>query len=573
MAVLTNIPFLHRFSVPVDSFELPEKFTFPFYYEPHELAVLASQELKSYLANQTDFEHNFGLNDNQPGLVIGKMFGVLVVKDQDEQLGYLAAFSGKLGNSNHHAYFVPPVFDLLEQDSFFKKEEVEINDITLEIQAMEESEEYYSLKAAYQEAQLVLTEKLSAFKQRIKAQKKQRDILRQEYAISFSHDTEKLEAALEELRRESVGEQLALKRLQKDLREHVELCQQRLEAFEVKINSLKEKRAAWSADLQRRIFEQYTFLNQAKEERSLNSIFQEAQIAKITDGRPPAGAGECAAPKLLQFAFLNDLKPICMAEFWWGESPKSEIRIHEHYYPACRGKCEPILGHMLAGIEMDTNPMLENPADGKELPIVYEDAHLLVVNKPHDFLSVPGKSIIDSVYERIRAKFPNATGPLIVHRLDMSTSGLMVLALNLEVYHNLQHQFIRRKVSKRYTALLDGEIMQDSGRIELPLRVDLEDRPRQMVCYEYGKHALTTWDKIQVRDGKTLVNFYPHTGRTHQLRVHAAHVDGLNAPIIGDDLYGKKASRLFLHAAYLKFMHPISKEILEFEVKDEFDKA
>lgn len=550
---------------------MPEKFTFPFYYIPNPLAIHASNELKNYLKEQTDFEHNFGLIPNQDGMVIGKMFGVLVVKDQEGELGYLAAFSGKLANSNHHNFFVPPVFDLLETNSFFRTEEIEINDITLEIQELEQANEYEVLKANFKRSTDELNLKLQAFKQEIKAGKKKRDTLRAEYAVNFSANSIELEEALESLRRESVGEQLALKRIQKELREAVEISQTALQTYEQKIVALKEKRAAWSSDLQRRIFEQYTFLDKDKIERSLNSIFQDAQIAKVTDGRPPAGAGECAAPKLLQYAFLNNLKPICMAEFWWGESPKSEIRLHEEFYPACRGKCEPILGHMLRGIPLDTNPMLENPADGKELPIVYEDEYIVVVNKPHEFLSVPGKSIADSVYERIRAKYPQATGPLIVHRLDMSTSGLMVLALNLEVYQHLQRQFIRRKVVKRYTALLDGEIQSNSGKIELPLRVDIEDRPRQMVCHEHGKHALTTWDKIEIRDGKTLVNFYPHTGRTHQLRVHAAHADGLNAPILGDDLYGRRANRLCLHAAYLKFLHPVTKKIMEFEVNTVFN--
>lgn len=567
---MISIPYLHRFTTSVNSIELPEKFTFPFYYSPHKLAVVACDELKKYLKEQHDFEHNFGLNKNQDGLVIGKMFGVLVVQDEQGELGFLAAFSGKLANSNHHKYFVPPVFDLLAANSFFRTEEIEINDITLEIQALEQADIYEELKAKFELNSENLTTTLQSLKSEIKVSKSKRDCLRTEYASSFLPNSIELEDALESLRKESVGEQLALKRIQKELREAVESSLNELKSYETKINKLKEKRAAWSADLQRRIFEKYTFLNQFKKERSLNSIFQDAQIAKITDGKPPAGAGECAAPKLIQYAFLNNLKPICLAEFWWGESPKSEIRLHEQYYPACRGKCEPILGHMLEGMDLDPNPMLENPADGRELPLIYEDEYLLVVNKPHDFLSVPGKTIVDSVYERIRAKYPQATGPLIVHRLDMSTSGLMVLALNLEVYLHLQRQFIKRKVTKRYTALLDGEIASDSGKIELPLRVDVEDRPRQMVCYDHGKHALTTWDKIKVKEGKTLVNFYPHTGRTHQLRVHAAHVEGLNAPILGDDLYGKKDKRLFLHAAYLKFTHPVTNLKMEFEVDAAF---
>ena len=252
-----------------------------------------------------------------------------------------------------------------------------------------------------------------------------------------------------------------------------------------------------------------------------------------------------------------------MAEFWWGISPDSEVKVHKEFYPACRGKCEPILSHMLEGIELDVNPMSINPAEGKELPIIYEDEYLLLVNKPAEFLSVPGKTIDDSVQTRIQLKYPNATGPLLVHRLDMSTSGIILIAKQKDIHESLQKQFLKRTVEKRYMALLDGYVKSSDGEISLPLRVDLEDRPRQLVCYEHGKHALTTYEVLERKNGRTRIHFYPHTGRTHQLRVHAAHSKGLNAPIIGDDLYGQKADRLHLHAEYLSFWHPITKERME----------
>jgi tRNA pseudouridine32 synthase/23S rRNA pseudouridine746 synthase len=317
--------------------------------------------------------------------------------------------------------------------------------------------------------------------------------------------------------------------------------------------------------LQNEIFDQFYFVNRAREKRSVGDIFKDT-----LEGRPIAGAGECAAPKLFQYAFLNRLEPIALAEFWWGQSPKTEVRIHGHYYPACRGKCEPILGHMLQGMLMEENPLQQNPAEGKELSIVWEDEHLVVVNKPPEFLSAPGKRIKDSVLTRLRERYPEATGPIIVHRLDMSTSGLLLAAKSLEIYIDLQSQFIRREVKKRYVAVLEGNLESDEGFVDLPLRVDLDDRPRQLVCYEHGKPAQTRWEVVERSKGNTRVHFYPITGRTHQLRVHAAHSLGLNHPIVGDDLYGRRSNRLHLHAERIEFRHPLSGEWLVMEVGAEF---
>ncbi|MBP9794309.1 MAG: RluA family pseudouridine synthase, partial [Flavobacterium sp.] len=332
--------------------------------------------------------------------------------------------------------------------------------------------------------------------------------------------------------------------------------------FEEKLNELKELRKQKSNTLQQRLFAEYAFLNGLGESKSLGKIF---------DNNPPAGAGECAAPKLLHYAFQHHLKPICMAEFWWGQSPKSEVRKHQQFYPSCKSKCEPILlGHMLKGLTMDDNPFQLNPAEGKEIEIVYEDESIAVINKPAEFLSVPGKQISDSVYERMKIRYPEATGPIIVHRLDMSTSGIMLIAKTEAAYLNLQRQFIKRTIKKCYEALLDGEIATKSGFIDLPLRVDLDDRPRQLVCYEYGKPAQTNWEIISIENGKTRVHFYPITGRTHQLRVHASHPLGLNTPIVGDDLYGTKANRLHLHAKSITFIHPINNQEMKIEVAAEF---
>jgi len=272
----------------------------------------------------------------------------------------------------------------------------------------------------------------------------------------------------------------------------------------------------------------------------------------------------------LQFAFLNDLKPIAMAEFWWGKSPNEEIRKHQQFYPACQGKCKPILTHMLAGIEMDINPLLQNPAIGKELETIFEDENLIVISKPSEFLSVPGIHIQDSVFTRIKQQVKNISGPIIVHRLDMATSGLLVLAKNKKAHKRLQSQFINKTVQKRYTALLDGIVTDNKGTINLPLRVDLSDRPRQLVCDKYGKPAETKWEVIERKNGKTKIHFYPISGRTHQLRVHASHTLGLNIPIIGDDLYGKKSDRLFLHADTIEFKHPLTNKKMIFQKNAEF---
>ena len=551
-----------RFQTDIRSISLPENFTFPFYYSPHPLGIIASKELQEYLKTQTDFVHNFGFDENDPTLPIGKMFGVLVVENEQKELGYLAGFSGKLADENHHKMFVPPVFDILEKGGFFRVGEVEVNDITIEIEALEKDEKYLELKQKVANEQLEIEKILSAKKYDLKQSKKQRDLLRNEKKTSLSD--QEYEDLIEQLKTESIRGQLELKDLTRDLKSNLAEIETELAVFEQRIENLKLERSQKSSLLQKEIFEKYTFLNQAQKEKSLLSIFKETSVQT-----PPAGAGECTAPKLLQYAFLHSLKPICLAEFWWGKSPSSEIRVHEQFYPACRGKCEPILSHMLEGISLDKNPMSKQATVG-EIEVIYEDDYLVVVNKPTEFLSVPGKELKDSVHERMRLKYPEATGPLLVHRLDMSTSGLLLVAKSEEIYKNLQMQFIQRRIKKSYIALLEGIVENDEGDISLPLRVDLDDRPRQIVCYEHGKNAFTKYKVLARENGKTRIQFFPITGRTHQLRVHAAHPLGLNCPIVGDDLYGTLQNRLHLHAQYLQFKHPVTKEILEISCEPEF---
>ena len=540
-----------NFHKDISGIPLPEKFTFPFYYNPHELSVIAANELQNYLERQSDFEHNFGLNAEQDGLVIGKMFGVLVVQNNDGQLGYLWAFSGKLAESNQHPLFVPTVFDMLEENSFFKKEETILNQYNKKIEKLENDVDYLASIQHLEQTKSQAEKEIQEQKLKIKLGKK----LRVEKRKSVSQE------ALEQLNKESQEEGILLKKMTQYWNYHIQTAMESLNAYTDKINELREERRQKSANLQQQLFAEYAFLNQYQELKNLGEIF---------NGNPPAGAGECAAPKLLHYAFQYHLKPIAMAEFWWGQSPKSEVRKHKQFYPACTGKCEPILAHMLKDIPMDDNPFQINTAQDKELEIVFEDDYLALVNKPAEFLSVPGKQVTDSVFARVKKLYPNATGPLVVHRLDMSTSGLILIAKSSEIHKNLQSQFIKRKVKKRYVALLDGLLNEDNGVIDLPLRVDLDNRPNQIVCYEHGKPAQTLWEVIERRENQTLVYFYPITGRTHQLRVHAAHNLGLNTPIVGDDLYGTKANRLHLQAESITFSHPISKETITITVTPDF---
>ncbi len=551
-----------RFNSSIEGYELPERFTFPFYHDPHPLCQLAAEELQKHLSTQTDWQHHFGI-DGDKETAIGKMFGVLLVKNSEGEIGYLAGFSGKLADSNHLPNFVPPVFDMLTDNGFFKTGQAEIDAINHQIEALESSTAYIEAERSLQQTKQKLEAELEACRAENVDRRKQRKQQRQN--IEHNLQGEAREQALNELNQQSIQDKRQLKDLKATFILETEGAEAPLKQFQGELETLKAKRKVLSASLQQQLFKQYRFLNQTGLEKSLGTIFQETIQQK-----PPAGAGECATPKLVQYAFKHAMQPLAMAEFWWGASPKSEIRKHQQFYPACQGKCKPILTHMLDGIDMDENPFLLNPAEGKDIEIVYEDESMLVINKPHEFLSIPGKDIQDSVYERIRQRYPKATGPLVVHRLDMSTSGLMVIALNKEAHKKLQRQFIKRTVKKRYVALLDGMVEQDEGFIDLPLRVDLDDRPRQLVCYEYGKSARTQWKVIERREGQTLVNFYPITGRTHQLRVHAAHVSGLNTPIVGDDLYGQKLDRLYLHAEYLEIIHPVTDKIAWYQAEAPF---
>ncbi len=528
---------LHRFTTSISDIPLPERFTYPFCYTPHPLCVMAAEEVQNHLSKQSDWQEE---------LSQGKMFGVLIVQTEDGSIGYLTAFSGILAGKNIHPYFVPPVYDLLQPQGFFKIEEENISAINRRIRRLEEDKKYIDLRSNLTQTTQSAQDALSIAKIQLKEAKEKRELLRKTGQLDAKEEAD--------LIRESQFQKAEYKRLERSWKDKIASLQVEAGNWEKQIQELKAERKVRSAALQQQLFEQFRMLNYRGEVKTLCDIFEQT-VHKT----PPAGAGECAAPKLLQQAYLHHWKPIAMAEFWWGNSPKNEVRHHGYYYPACKGKCEPILRHMLQGLEVEANPMQQEAERGNEkLNIVYEDQWLLIINKPAGMLSVPGKERQTSIYDLAREAYPEAEGPMIVHRLDMATSGLLIIAKDKKTHQHLQAQFKNRSIRKKYIALLDGIVPEDESTIELPLCPNPLDRPRQMVDTQYGKPAITYYQVLERTDKYTRIAFYPHTGRTHQLRVHAAHPSGLHCPIIGDELYGKKDKRLYLHAESIEFTHPVN---------------
>ena len=538
---------VHFFPFPIDSIALPAQFTYPFHYTPHTLTELAAKEVQIYLQSRKDWAEE---------LQEGKMFGVLIVRTPEKRIGYLAAFSGNLAGSNHHSFFVPPVYDMLQPDGFFRQEEKNISAINLQIKKTENSSLYLEMKNELNAAKKYAAAAIAQYKEALKKAKSERDERRKS---GISPEEETL------LIRESQHQKASFKRKEKELQNFIKEKQDKVRQIEETICLLKQERKKRSAALQEKLFGQFRMLNAKGERKDLCELFK-----STPQGFPPSGAGECALPKLLQYAYSSDLTPLAMGEFWWGMSPKDEIRHHGHFYPSCKGKCEPILRHMLIGLDIENNPLEDNIHQHTPLDILYEDDSLLVVNKPAGMLSVPGKNDLDSIFQRLRILYPHATGPIIVHRLDMATSGLLLAAKTKEVHQKLQALFEERKIKKRYTALLEGELSFAHGTISLPLCLNPLDRPRQMVDFTHGKEAVTYYETMGYENGKTRVYFYPLTGRTHQLRVHAAHSQGLNHPIVGDELYGWKSDRLYLHAAELEFLHPVTQKIIHITKEADF---
>ena len=526
----------------------PAKFTDPFCYEPHPLCLAAAKELQDYIAGDGSLRAEADK---------GKMFGVLVIETGDGLTGYLAAFSGLLGGSNDHAFFVPPVFDATPPDGYFKTHEAEISAINKRIDSLQSSEEY----------QTALREKVCCTEENAKAEDEYRQAMRQAKVRRDARRQSPQPLTAEEeaaMTRESQHMKAELRRLKRRGAELLAAKEQAVKVFEDEIEALKARRRQMSDALQRWLFSQYSMLNAHGERRNLCDIF-----AHTPQRVPPAGAGDCCAPKLLQYAYLNRMRPVCMAEFWWGGSPKGEVRHHLHFYPACRGKCLPILGHMLKGLKVEKG-CYESTVT-QPLEVVYEDEWLAVVNKPAGMKTVPGCNGGTSVLEDMRQRHPDKTQLAPVHRLDMDTSGLIIVAFNTETYKKLQAQFLRREVFKRYTALLDG--VSDCpihGEISLPMRPDPLDRPYQKVDFVNGKESVTEYKILGTQGNATRIALFPHTGRTHQLRLHCAHKAGLGTPIRGDRLYGHGGGRLCLHAEAIEFKHPVTGKEMKFERKAEF---
>lgn len=509
----------------------PGRMNNPMGYIPHPLCIEAATEVQKAIGANSEWKADADR---------GKMFGVLVVTDNIGGLGFLAAYSGLLANRNDWHYFVPPVFDFQQPDGYFKTEEAKITDINRQVAEMEQDATLREQRTKLAQLKLQTQHEMQEWKMRCDDAKHHRDAIRQGTAPATMTE--------EQMVAESQWMKAETRRLRKRHTDTIAAQQLVVGKMEASIDALRRMRKEKSEALQKWLFDNFMMLNAAGERRSLTDIF-----AATPAHTPPSGAGECCAPKLLQYAFAHNLQPLCIAEFWWGDTPTGELRQHGHYYPACRGKCLPILQHMLQGLDVQ-QPTHGIPTEATP-EIVYEDQWIMVVDKPHGMLSVPGKTDNESVWHFARKHCPEADGPLIVHRLDMDTAGLMVIAKTKEAHQKLQAQFRKHTVKKTYLALLERPLppgKPQSGTINLPLRPDHYDRPRQMVDTIHGKTAITTY----AMTGPCTVTLHPLTGRTHQLRVHCAHPDGLGIPILGDSLYGTPAGHLHLRAAEITFIHP-----------------
>ena len=581
---------------------VPARMNNPLDYEPHPLCIQACREVQEMLARREDWQEE---------IARGKMFGVLIVEnvktDADKQKrgyqtadseapkwGYLAAYSGQIGGRSDWEDFVPAVFDYLQPDGYFKTHEAEISHINLSISHLEKDERMKEARTLIRKLQEERKRTIAAYQEKMKEAKAKRDSRREAGNLSESEEAEMI--------RESQFMKAELRRLKKSLSEKTAL-ETEFEDYQENILRLKQLRKQLSDALQQWLFSQFRMLNQEGESKDLLEIFRDEALkeypqAAIATSRiaalkmvPPAGSGECCEPKLLQYAYQHGYKPLQMAMFWWGESPKEEIRHHLQFYPACNGKCKPILHWMLPPSVFESPASAEYGIGGQkgtlpkqvemlyeQVETLYEDRELTVIHKPAGLLSVPGKDAAQpSVYALMRRKYPEATGPLIVHRLDMATSGLMIIAKTEFAYHRLQKEFLNHRVQKKYIAIISekeisGKEISEKGIISLPLLPDYLNRPRQMVNHEQGKEAITEYEILERIDGSHLrIALYPKTGRTHQLRVHCAHREGLNAPILGDPLYGnEKAARLHLHAEEITFEHPLTGKKITIKRKADF---
>ena len=533
-------PLLHFFNDPVPKESWPERFPYPFYHNSEPIAHLAAQKVKNLIVKTT--KHRFEEK--------GKMFGVLVVEYTPGVLGFLMGYSGKLQKNESPVGFVPPVVDVHKVGGFYKLEEKKLDALTLKIKNKKKAIEYTDLKKEFTAATSDYHDFIIQNKEKIRINK----ALRKKQRVLAQNKTNDQTGFFLALDDESRKEQSAYKKEKKKRAAALKIIKEKYQRLEDEIGLLISKRSIKSKSIQDAVFERACFSSYSGGSKSLLELFKSS-----FSGRPPAGAGECAAPRLLQTCFSLGYKPISFTEFWWGAAPKKALRIHGVHYPACRGKCEPILNHMLTGISVSPS-VLEEKKGALHIPVLYNDPALLVVEKPTGLLSVPGKNIKQCVLSVLKRQLNDDSPLFAAHRLDRQTSGVLLIAKNKKVLSALQIQFEKRKVNKTYVAILDGEVPIGKGIIVLPLRADINDRPRQLVCHEHGKQAETHYEVVKSENKQTRVVFYPRTGRSHQLRVHAAFHKGLNTPILGDDLYGRHDQRMYLHAEKLIFEHPDTKE-------------
>lgn len=531
--------YVHPFEQQDDT--LPTAFTFPFRYTPHPLCVRAAAIVQQHL--------------REMGVTEGKMFGVMVVRVKNEgvnseNLFFLAAYSGQLMRSYSHPWFVPPVVDYLAPDSYFQREQAAIMALS---HRMEELHANEAIRQARQRLTALLQERDAAISQ-AKAESDAHKLPKeeQEDAPAYIRQRQFLKANIH--------------RAKQLHREEITALEQQMTTHNALSRELFEERKRRSEALQQWLFEQFEMQNALGESKNLLDIWQGAYI--------PSGAGECCAPKLLQTAYRLGLQPLAMAEFWWGPSHPQHYRQPGAFFPACHSKCRPILGHMLRGLNVEADPASHYEQALRPVRVLWEDEQLAVIEKPEGWCSIPGRSDQANLFDEALRLWPGIEGSVIVHRLDQDTSGVMVLAKTARTHRALCQQFEHREVKKKYVALLEGPVAQGEGILSLPIGPDLDDMPHQHVDHEQGKEAVTHYVVLGTEDHKgqrvTRVAFYPQTGRTHQLRVHASAPEGLHTPILGDRLYGHVADRLYLHAETLEFTHPTTGKRLRFEAPAPF---
>jgi tRNA pseudouridine32 synthase/23S rRNA pseudouridine746 synthase len=542
---------LTYFAPPPGRAELPARMPSPFATAPHPIAARAAALLRAQLDR-----HPARATLDAPGG--GKMFGVLVVRDGAGRIGYLAAFSGMLAGAWHQAGFAPPVFDTAARDAVWPAGEAELAVLArAHTDAVAAHADATAALAALIATQADAGMELAA---RHAAQRAARHATRANLNDVRDPDRAAALAALAQASRADTSARRQLDAAQAAARAPLaaEVATRAQVAAELDARRAERSRALWQ-----QILDGYVLTSARGERRPIRALFAPAPV--------PGGAGDCAAPKLLARAHALGLTPIALAEQWWGAPPATGGRHAGGFYPACRGKCGPIVPFQLDGLDAEPAPVFgAEPVPADAPRILHEDRWLLVVDKPCGLLSVPGRSgaLRDSVQTRLRARCADA---LMIHRLDLDTSGVLVVAKDAATHAALQQQFARRTIAKRYLAILDGEVRGDRGSIDLALRVDLDDRPRQIVDPIHGKAAHTDWRVLGRADGRTRIELVPHTGRTHQLRVHAAHPAGLAAPIVGDRLYGTAAAdRLMLHAETIAFAHPHTGAAIEITVPAPF---